>query len=164
MANEKREIEYVSNPDAIERFPNGSRIVTAIGYTAKADTRYEVYLPIVKTDEEAQERYNCDMDYIIAAGIRQLATRVDYKTVGFYGPDDPEVKAGTIAEGTLKPDGHNAMQAQADDYRVGQKREAGPSAKAAKAKLSAIDEQARAMGFASMDELIADAKRRKGIA
>jgi len=101
---EKREIVY--HP-AIREFDNTANLITNIGWTAKADEKYEILWPIPSTDEECKARYDCSLDVLIQAGVRQFSTRPDYKTVGF---DDA---------GDLKPAGHEAMQELADGYKVG---------------------------------------------
>lgn len=107
MADEtKREIVY---EPAIREFDNTKNLITNIGFTAKSDVKYEILWPIPETDEEAKDRYDCTLNDLVRAGIRQLSTRPNYKLVGFE--DD----------GTLKDDGHEAMQALADNYKVGQR-------------------------------------------
>jgi len=88
-ASAKREIEYHA---PVREFDNMKYIVTNVGFTAKADEKYQIIWLIPETDEE-----------------RQLSTRPDYKTIGFE--DD----------GTPKPDGHQGMQDLADGYQVGKR-------------------------------------------
>ena len=101
---DKREITY--HP-AIREFDNTKNLLTNIGFTAKADEKYEILWPIPASDEECMKRYDCSLAVLIQAGVRQFSTRPDYKTVGFT--DD----------GELKPEGHEAMQTLADGYKVG---------------------------------------------
>ena len=122
----KREILY--HAPVIE-FDNKHTLITNIGYTAKADEKFQIAWPVPTTDEEAQTRYECPLADLVEAGIRQLSTRPDYKAVGF---DE---------DGNLKPDGHLAMQTLADGYKVGQRAVAGASVKvmAQKAKKAEAD-------------------------
>ena len=122
----KREILYHA---PVVEFDNKHTLITNIGYTAKADEKYQIAWLVPSTDEEAQTRYECPLADLVEAGIRQLSTRPDYKAVGF---DE---------DGNLKPDGHLAMQTLADGYKVGQRAVAGASVKvmAQKAKKAEAD-------------------------
>lgn len=136
-------IEHVP---AIIEFDNKKSIITNIGYTRGATTKYEIIFAIPATDAEAQTRYGCDLAYLIAAGIRQLTTRVDYKTVGFN--DD----------GTLKPGGHQAMQDLADGYKIGRK--ADPLKAEEKQALNTMKTVSKELGM-SPAELMAKMKELK---
>ena len=54
----KREIIY--NP-AIREFDNTKNLITNIGFTAKADEKYEILWPIPESDDECQARYDCKL-------------------------------------------------------------------------------------------------------
>lgn len=138
---EKKEIVY--HP-AVRAFDNKTTLITNVGFTAKADERFEILWMVPTTDEEAKDRYSCDLATLITAGIRQFSTRPNYKDVGFE------------EDGELKPNGHQAMQDLADGYEVGQ-RAAGPSQKimAQKAK------KAEAELDMTMEEMIETFKRLK---
>ena len=101
---DKREIVY--HP-AIREFDNTKNLITNIGFTAKADEKFEILWPIPESDDECMERYDCKLAVLTQAGVRQFSTRPDYKLVGF---DD---------DGELKDGGHEAMQELADGYKVG---------------------------------------------
>ena len=101
---DKREITY--HP-AIREFDNTKNLITNIGFTAKADEKYEILWPIPSDDAGCMERYDCSLAVLIQAGVRQFSTRPDYKTVGFEDSGD------------LKDEGHEAMQVLADGYKVG---------------------------------------------
>ena len=131
----KREIVY--NP-AVREFDNTKNLITNIGFTAKADEKFEILWIIPESDEESMERYDCKLAVLVQAGVRQLSTRPDYKTVGF---DD---------DGTLKPKGHEAMQDLADGYKVGA-RVVGVSQKATLAKVKKAETD---LGM-SHDEMVA---------
>ena len=137
----KREIEYHA---PVREFDNTKNVVTNIGFTAKSDEKYQVIWLIPETDEECQERYDSPLSALIEAGVRQLSTRPDYKTVGFE--DD----------GTPKPDGHEAMQTLADGYEIG-KRTAGVGQKimAQKAKNAEAE-----LGM-TMEQMVAKMKEMK---
>lgn len=102
----KREIDYHA---PVREFDNMKHVVTNIGFTAKSDEKFQVIWLIPETDEECQERYDSPLSALIEAGVRQLSTRPDYKTVGFN------------EDGTLKDEGHEAMQTLADGYEIGKR-------------------------------------------
>ena len=140
-SDKKAEINYHA---PVREFDNKTHLVTNIGFTAKAEERYQIIWPIPSTDEECQKRYDCPLSTLVEAGIRQFSTRPDYKFVGFE------------EDGTLKPEGHEAMQTLADGYEVG-KRTAGPSQKimASKAKTAEAE-----LGM-TVEEMVATMKKLK---
>ena len=101
---EKREIEHIAGVKPDDGRPY---LHTNIGFDRGSEVKYEIYWLIPATDEEAKERYDCDLATLVESGVRQLTTRPDYKGVGF------------TEEGELKEDGHADMQAMADNYKVG---------------------------------------------
>lgn len=101
---EKREIEHIAGVKPDDGKPY---LHTNIGFDRSAETKYEIYWLIPATDEEAKERYDCDLATLVESGVRQLTTRPDYKGVGFE------------EDGELKEDGQALMQAMADNYKVG---------------------------------------------
>ena len=101
---EKREIEHIAGVKPDDGKPY---LHTNIGFDRSSDVKYEIYWLIPATDEEAKDRYDCDLATLVESGVRQLTTRPDYKGVGF------------TEEGELKDEGHEAMQAMADNYKVG---------------------------------------------
>jgi len=121
---EKREIDYHA---PVREFDNTKNLVTNVGFTAKADEKYQILWPIPSSDEECQERYDCSLAVLIQAGVRQFSTRPNYKEAGFFCDPDKE------SYGELKEDGHQAMQDMADSYKVGT-RVVGVSQKALAAK------------------------------
>ena len=149
--NEKREIEHIAGnkPDDGKEY-----LHTAIGFGRKPSEKYEVYWLLPVTDikdelkslsDECQERYDCDLVSLIEFGVRQLTTRPDYKTVGF------------TEDGELKPQGHENMQAMADNYKVGA-RAVGTSVKAKAKDLDAVMATAEA---SSVEELKAKLAKMK---
>jgi len=124
VTEDKREIDYHA---PVREFDNSKNLMTNIGFTAKADEKYQILWLIPSTDAECQERYDCTLAVLIQAGVRQFSTRPDYKTVGFE--DD----------GTLKDGGHEAMQELADGYKVGA-RVVGVSQKVLAAKAKKAEE------------------------
>lgn len=126
----KKEINYHANMDASEAIPNTKRLTTNVGAIRGADERYEVYFLIPETNEEAIERYDCKLSDLVEMGVRQIATRVDYPSVGF-----DEV-------GDLKDGGHEAMQVLADGYKVGAKRITGVTQKKKAAQFDSIQKGA----------------------
>ncbi|MBA7692949.1 hypothetical protein ES703_101523 [subsurface metagenome] len=139
--DKKAEIEYHA---PVREFDNQTHLVTNIGFTAKAMERYQIIWPIPSTEEECKARYDCPLSALIEAGIRQFSTRPDYKFVGFE------------EDGTLKPEGHVAMQTLADGYEVG-KRTAGPTQKIMAAKAKQAEEE---LGM-THDQMVATLKRMK---
>jgi hypothetical protein len=131
---EKREIEHIAG---VKPDDGRTYIHTNIGFDRSADTKYEVYLPVPKTDEEAKDDYDCDLATLVESGVRQLSTRPDYKTVGFN------------EDGTLKKGGHEAMQAMADNYKVG----ARVAGEGIKSKAVKLDGMVAKYGGGSQDEL-----------
>lgn len=127
----KREIDYHA---PVREFDNKTHLVTNIGFTAKSDEKYQVIWLIPKTDEECQKRYDSPLSALVEAGVRQLSTRPDYKSVGFYTEDDKDsagikIKKSDPLYGELKPEGHEAMQTLADGYEMGKRSAAGPNQK-----------------------------------
>lgn len=123
--NDKREIDYHA---PTREFDNTKHVVTNIGFTAKSDEKYQIIWLVPTTDEECKERYDSPLSALIEAGVRQLSTRPDYKTVGFN------------ENGTLKPEGHEAMQTLADGYEIG-KRTVGTGQKVMAQKAKKAEEE-----------------------
>ena len=121
----KREIDYFA---PVREFDNEKYLVTNIGFTAKSDEKYQVIWLIPSTDEECQERYDAPLSSLVKAGVRQLSTRPDYKTVGFHDNGNP------------KDEGHEAMQTLADGYEIG-KRVAGVGQKIMAQKAKKAEEE-----------------------
>lgn len=140
--NEKREIDYHA---PVREFDNEKHLVTNIGFTAKSDEKYQVIWLIPSTDEECQTRYDSPLSALIEAGVRQLSTRPDYKFVGFE------------EDGTLKPQGHEAMQTLADGYEMGKRTSAGPNQKIMAKKAKDAENE---LGM-SMEEMVAKMKSLK---
>jgi len=139
--NGKREIDYHA---PVVEFDNKKSLITSIGFTAKSDEKYEIVWLVPETDEECQARYDCPLSELVKAGVRQLSTRPDYKTVGFE--DD----------GTLKAEGHEGMQDLADGYQVG-KRVAGVGQKVMAQKAKKAEAE---LGM-SLEEMVATMKSMK---
>ena len=122
---DKREIEHIAG---VKPDDGRTYLHTNIGFERASEVKYEIYWLVPTTDEEAKEQYDCDLATLVESGVRQLTTRPDYKIVGF------------TEEGELKPEGHEAMQAMADDYKVGA-RIAGEGIKSKAKKHSAMVEK-----------------------
>ena len=122
---EKREIEHIAGVKPDDGRPY---LHTNIGFERASEVKYEIYWLIPATDEEAKERYDCNLATLVESGVRQLTTRPDYKGVGFE--DNGELKEG----------GHEAMQQHADNYKVGA-RVAGEGVKSKAKKHSAMVEK-----------------------
>ena len=137
--NGKVEIEYHAGETDI---PNTKRLVTNIGVAKGSKVKYEVYFLIPDNDAEAQERYDCKLADLVSAGVRSFSTRPDYPSVGFN------------EDGTLKPEGHKAMQTLADGYKPGQRATAGPNQKLKAKEFDKLAEAAAAKGL-DMEKVMA---------
>ena len=80
---------------------------------------------------------------LLDAGIKQFFTRPNYKAVA-----KDAIEAGDMVKA------HELAQSAIDDYAPGRKATPGVTVKAAKQKLNSFEEQAKAMGFASVDDMI----------
>lgn len=120
----KPEIIYIA---PLAEFDKATQILTNVGFGRGALTRYGITYLIPTTDEEAKDRYNCTLGDLVKMGLMKIATSPAYQSVGF---DD---------NGNLVPNGHEKMQALADDYKVGVRQSAGEriTLKAAKATANA---------------------------
>ena len=78
-------------------------VVVYVGKTRGAEEKYGVAFPLPGTDSEATERYNLDIDGLVAKGIR--AIRPSYANAF----DDD----GDLVEG-----GQELMQQAADEYKI----------------------------------------------
>lgn len=120
-------------------------IHTLIGFKRGALEKYEIYLPVPQNDEEAKSDFDCTLNDLVGHGVRQLSTRPDYKTVGFN------------EDGSLKEGGHEAMQAMADNYKVG----ARTLGVGVKAKATKLDSLVSEYGAGSQEELEAKLAKMK---
>ena len=138
----KREIEHIAGvkPDDGKTY-----LHTNIGFDRASPVKYEIYWLVPTTDEEAKARYDCNLGTLVESGVRQLTTRPDYKGVGFK--DD----------GELKENGHELMQAMADNYKVG----ARVAGEGAKAKATKLDSMVEKYGGGSQEELEAKLAKMK---
>lgn len=100
----KKEITYIP---PLGGFNEAAQILTNVGYKRGASIRYGITYPIPTTDEEAKDRYNCTLEDLVKMGLLKIATSPAYQGVGFD------------SMGELVPDGHEKMQALADEYKVG---------------------------------------------
>lgn len=130
--NGKKVYEYVSNP-RVDEIPQEQRLVYAVtGKGENTGKKFETYWLVPETDEEAKERYDIDLAYLIRQGVRSLATRPQYP-----------------AEGTPEE-----CQAAADGYIVGRKAPATGGQKAKAGKYDKFLEMAKAAGFESVEDWI----------
>jgi len=131
----KPEINYHAGSGDSALIQSDKRLQTNIGFTAKTTEKFEIYWLVPDTDEECKERYDCELKDLITAGVRQLTTRPDYKSVGFE------------EDGALKPNGHAEMQKMADGYKVGQRQAATGGQKAKAKKWDTVNSGLTAMGI-----------------
>ena len=158
--NGTEKTNYHANMEAAEKIPSHKRLVTNIGAFRGSKEKFEVYFLVPVSDQECQVRYDCKLEYLIEAGVRQLATRVDYPSVGFDFETDTTDKI--IAEtGELKDGGHEAMQELADGYKVGAKRVAGTTQKKKAAELDAVRKGAEEVDMDDAEALRAYVERIK---
>lgn len=109
------EINYFA---PVREFDNKTTIIYNTGFEMGSTDKYQIVWPVPQNDNEAQERYGCSIMDIVAFGVRNLATKPNYKLVGFD------------KNGNLKPDGHEEMQKLADGYQPGRRIAMGTSQKA----------------------------------
>jgi len=149
----KVEVDYVANEDAQDKYPNDSRIVVNVGKGQGAKIKYEIYLPVPSTDEEAKEYFGekCDLKLLIEKGVRSLSTGPNWQQ--FFNED-----------GTMTPAQHNEAQALADSIEVGRKAAVGGSIKAQAKKMKELegDLAEAGMDMAELKELLRKAKEAKG--
>jgi len=145
--NDKKEKNYFA---PVVEFDNKTSLITRIGFTASATDKYEIVWPIPANDEEAKDRYDCTIQDLVEAGIRQLSTRPNYKEAGFFTDKDKE------NYGELRPGGHEAMQELADSYKIGV-RKAGVSQKATVKKVKTAEAELD-MSFDDMVKKLAELK------
>ena len=155
----KPEIVYVDSPshDAmIEEYTNEQVLTSYIKVKGQPDLeRYGVdfFCPKVAEDlsnvsdvnQALAARYDCDINCIIAAGIRQFTTRPNYPAVTH---DD---------EDNVKDNFHQEMQTLADGYQAGRRTAAGPTQKAKAQRLDKIQKTAADMDM-DLEKMIAAAK------
>lgn len=88
----KKEITKI---EPVRDFDVDTELVTYVKADGIDDTKNGIIFLIPSSDEEAQERYNCSMAFLVRAGVRNLSHHITY-------------------EGN-----HDAMQTAADVYKVG---------------------------------------------
>lgn len=130
----KREIEHIAGNKPDDGKPY---LHTNIGFDRGSEVKYEIYWLIPATNEEAKERYDCDLTTLVESGVRQLTTRPNYKDVGFE------------EDGELKEGGHGFMQDMADNYKVG----ARVTGTGVKTKANKLDAMATKYGDGSIEVL-----------
>lgn len=145
--NSESKTELFYHPPTVTFDPDKT-VITSVGFSQSSTEKFQIAWPIPDSEEEAQERYDCSLRELTAAGVRQLSYRPTYPEVGF---DE---------DGTLKDGGHEAMQALADGYKPGQRRTGGPTQKVKASAYDALMEEAKASGLTEADvrALIEEAK------
>jgi predicted dehydrogenase len=146
--NAKREITYV---DPVVKFEE-SDVITHIGASRGAETKYGVVFPLYMTNGEIdwpmlKERYDMEPIDFVSAGIRQISTRPNYDSAFVNGECD-----------------HQKLQDIADAYKPGRRAvAAGPKVNKETAKVAraVAKEIATAEGFdmAAFKEFMANRKK-----
>ena len=136
---ENKSIEKVNHP-AIRTFDNEKTYIAKTGAFKGAVNRYEIIWPVPQTDEEAQERYNCNLSKIVELGVQIFSHAPDYASL-FDGKDEYSIEL------------HEGLQALADAQKAGM-RKTGKSAqvKAEAATGRKAAESAKALGFSTVEE------------
>lgn len=134
MAENETKKEIISHP-AIRTFDNEKTYIAKTGAFKGAVNRYEIVWPIPQTDEEAMERYNCNLSKIVELGVQIFSHAPDYASL-FDGKDEYSVEL------------HEGLQALADGQKAGMKK----TGKSAQVKADAVAgrkaiEGAKALGF-----------------
>ena len=140
----KKEIEYVDPTINVGE----DDVVTYIGSTRGANTKYGVVFPVMVDEDFLKERYNMTLKEVVQAGIRQISTRPNYGEC-------------FTADGV----DHEKMQKIADDYKPGSRAAAGPKVTKEQAKLGrlAAKEADGKLTAEEIMEAIAAAKAKKGL-
>jgi len=146
MAENTKVVRYEYYPEGV--FTNDEYLECKTGLTQETPdgkVRHAVsfYMKLPKDDAECRERYNIGLDDLIRLGVRQL---------GYNVRSEDHLKADNVlgADGKLKQEIVNAIQADADTYRI-EKRQAAPR----KTTIEKAKQQvASDAGFTSYDEMM----------
>lgn len=159
---EKKEFEYVP---AIREFDNQRTMITNIRNPLNKDQFFEILWDVPQmadgveaAEAQCKERYDCDLQTLIEAGIRNFTTRPDYLGVGFEFAKDEKGNDIRKQPLSLKPNGHEEMQILADGFQPGRTQRTGESVKAKAAKADAMDKKLAEAGVQNLDDLLAKAK------
>lgn len=154
--------EKVYHPAVIE-YDRARSLITNIRNPLAPDEFFEIVFPVPQLSDgleaaeaECKKRYDCSLQDIIAAGIRNASTRPDYIQAGFEGTVDEKTKKFTPT--SQKTDAHQQMQGLADVYTMGTKARTGESVKAKAAKAEAMENKLKAIGVTDFDAFLARAK------
>jgi len=147
MAEEKVEKKVINYVDPIVN-PGSDDIITYIGATRGASTKYGVVFPVMVDEEFLKERYNMTLLEVVQAGVRQISTRPNYDAA--FGAD------GSVDQ--------TKMQAIADAYKPGSRIAAGPKVSKEVAKMGRmVAKEAGGLSTEEIMEAIAAAKAKKGL-
>jgi hypothetical protein len=145
--NGKKEAKVITYIDPVTE-PGPDDIVTHIGESRGASTKYGVVFPVMIDEEFLKERYNMTLLEMVQAGVRQISTR-------------PSYDAAFLADGTVD---HAKLQKIADDYKPGNRQVAGPKVTKEQAKLGrAVAKEASGLTQEEIMAAIAAAKAKKGL-
>jgi hypothetical protein len=155
--------EHIYIP-AVREFDNQRTMITNIRNPLNKLEFFEVLWDVpqmadgVEAAEAAcQERYGCNLQTVIEAGIRNFTTRPDYLSVGFEFEKDEkgnDIRKQPLA---MKPNGHEEMQTLADGFQPGRPQRVGESVKAKAAKADAMEAKLKEFGVSNLDDLLAKA-------
>lgn len=150
---------------AVREFDNQRTMITNIRNPLNKDEFFEILWPVPQiadgleaAEAECKERYDCNLQTIIDAGIRNFTTRPDYLGVGFEFEKDEKGNEIRKRPLSLKPDGHEQMQILADGFQPGRTQRTGESVKAKAAKADQMESKLKEAGVANLDELLAKAR------
>jgi hypothetical protein len=149
---EKKPVKEINYIDPITA-ANDEDVVTHIGVSRGASTKYGVVFPVFSQDGKVdfdlmKERYNMSELELVQAGIRQLSTRPNYDSA--FGAD------GSVD--------HAKLQEIADNYKPGSRVSAGPKVTKEAAKMGRmVAKEAGGLSTEEIMEAIAAAKAKKGL-
>lgn len=159
---EKKEFEYIP---AIREFDNQRTMITNIRNPLNKDQFFEILWDVPQmadgveaAEAQCKERYDCDLQTLIEAGIRNFTTRPDYLAVGFEFAQDEkgnDIRKQPVA---LKSNGHEEMQTLADGFQPGRTQRTGESVKAKAAKADQMDKKLAEYGVTDLEVILARAK------
>jgi hypothetical protein len=145
----KKEAKVINYVDPIINAGDDD-VVTHIGVSRGANTKYGVVFPVLNDADFIKERYNMTILELLQAGVRQLSTRPNY--------DSAFASDGSVD--------HAKLQAIADAYKPGSRVAAGPKVKVT-AEQKEAQKEMKGLTPAEQTEIwmaaIAAAKAKKGL-
>ncbi len=116
--------DAIPNPDVDKEYPNTHFVMCTTGPSLKNEfclnpkQKYEINMTRITcedTDEEVKARYNCSIQDMLDAAVKQFTYGCDFNAVF-------NAEASWDTDGALTPEAHIALQTACDDYKRGSKR------------------------------------------